>query len=104
RPASRSGAARGARSNGRDAPGRRPGGAATRRRRARGAVARGVLHDGARRRMTMLTGLADPTLDSQRIFRSILEAMANPGRIVDVAVELQAPPPLPPAAPAPSPT
>jgi len=48
--------------------------------------------------MTMLTGLADPTLDSQRIFRSILEAMAHPGRIVDVAVGLQAPPPLHPAA------
>ena len=48
--------------------------------------------------MTMLAGLADPTLDSQRIFRSLLEAMAHPGRIVDVAVELQAPSPLHPAA------
>jgi alpha-D-ribose 1-methylphosphonate 5-triphosphate synthase subunit PhnH len=48
--------------------------------------------------MTMLPGLADPTLDSQRIFRSILEAMAHPGRIVDVAVELQAPSPFHPAA------
>src|SRR5262245_15222728 len=48
--------------------------------------------------MTMLAGLADPTLDSQRIFRSLLEAMAHPGRIVDVAVGLQAPSPLHPAA------
>jgi alpha-D-ribose 1-methylphosphonate 5-triphosphate synthase subunit PhnH len=48
--------------------------------------------------MTMLAGLADPTLDSQRIFRSLLEAMAHPGRIVDVAVEPQAPSPLHPAA------
>jgi alpha-D-ribose 1-methylphosphonate 5-triphosphate synthase subunit PhnH len=48
--------------------------------------------------MTMLPGLADPTLDSQRIFRSLLEAMAHPGRIVDVAVELRAPSPLHPAA------
>jgi alpha-D-ribose 1-methylphosphonate 5-triphosphate synthase subunit PhnH len=48
--------------------------------------------------MTMLAGLADPTLDSQRIFRSLLEAMAHPGRIVDVAVDLPAPSPLHPAA------
>jgi alpha-D-ribose 1-methylphosphonate 5-triphosphate synthase subunit PhnH len=46
----------------------------------------------------MLAGLADPTLDSQRIFRTILEAMSHPGRIVDVAVGLQAPSPLHPAA------
>jgi alpha-D-ribose 1-methylphosphonate 5-triphosphate synthase subunit PhnH len=45
----------------------------------------------------MLAGLADPTLDSQRIFRTILEAMSHPGRIVDVAVGLQAPSPLHPA-------
>jgi len=48
--------------------------------------------------MTMLAGLADPTLDSQRIFRSLLEAMAHPGRIVDVAVGLQAPSLFHPAA------
>jgi alpha-D-ribose 1-methylphosphonate 5-triphosphate synthase subunit PhnH len=46
----------------------------------------------------MLAGLADPTLDSQRIFRSILEAMSRPGRLVDVAASLQAPQPLHPAA------
>jgi alpha-D-ribose 1-methylphosphonate 5-triphosphate synthase subunit PhnH len=46
----------------------------------------------------MLAGLADPTLDSQRIFRGLLEAMAHPGRIVDVAAAFQPPPPLHPAA------
>ena len=45
----------------------------------------------------MLPGLADPTLDSQRIFRSVLEAVSNPGRIVDVPAAIQAPAPLHPA-------
>lgn len=45
----------------------------------------------------MLPGLADPTLDSQRIFRSVLEAVSRPGRIVDVPAEIQAPVPLHPA-------
>ena len=67
-------------------PGRRAGARAARRRRARGALARGVLHDGPRRGLTVLPGLADPTLDSQRIFRGLLEALARPGRIVDVTV------------------
>jgi len=45
----------------------------------------------------MLPGLADPTLDSQRVFRSVLEAISRPGRIVDVPAALQAPAPLHPA-------
>ena len=45
----------------------------------------------------MLPGLADPTLDSQRIFRGLLEALARPGRIVDVTIAVHAPLPLHPA-------
>jgi alpha-D-ribose 1-methylphosphonate 5-triphosphate synthase subunit PhnH len=45
----------------------------------------------------MRPGLADPTLDSQRIFRSLLEALSRPGRIVDVPVAIQPPVPLDPA-------
>ena len=45
----------------------------------------------------MLPGLADPTLDSQRIFRSVLEALARPGRIVDVPAAMRPPAPLHPA-------
>lgn len=46
----------------------------------------------------MLAGLGDPVFDSQRIFRAVLEAMARPGRILDVAGIFEAPPPLDPAA------
>jgi len=45
----------------------------------------------------MLPGFADPTLDSQRIFRSVLEALSRPGRIVDVPAAMQPPAPLHPA-------
>jgi alpha-D-ribose 1-methylphosphonate 5-triphosphate synthase subunit PhnH len=46
----------------------------------------------------MLPGLVDPTLDSQRIFRSVLEAISHPGRIVNVTTAIPVPAPLHPAA------
>jgi alpha-D-ribose 1-methylphosphonate 5-triphosphate synthase subunit PhnH len=45
----------------------------------------------------MLPGLADPTLDSQRAFRSVLDAVSHPGRIVEVTGMIEAPAPLHPA-------
>jgi len=45
----------------------------------------------------MRPGLADPTLDSQRVFRSVLEATSRPGRLVNLAAAIEPPPPLHPA-------
>jgi alpha-D-ribose 1-methylphosphonate 5-triphosphate synthase subunit PhnH len=43
-------------------------------------------------------GLRDPVLEGQAIFRAVLEAMAYPGRIVDIPGPFEVPPPLDPAA------
>lgn len=42
-------------------------------------------------------GFSEPVLDSQRVFRAVLEAMARPGTIVELPLHLAPPPPLDPA-------
>ena len=43
-------------------------------------------------------GFAEPALDAQRSFRKLLEAMARPGRILELEVAVEAPPGLSAAA------
>jgi alpha-D-ribose 1-methylphosphonate 5-triphosphate synthase subunit PhnH len=47
--------------------------------------------------MALGVGFADPVLDSQRAFRSILDALAHPGRVVTLSGPGAAPLPLGPA-------
>jgi alpha-D-ribose 1-methylphosphonate 5-triphosphate synthase subunit PhnH len=44
--------------------------------------------------LTLQTGFADAVLDAQSVFRVVLDAMARPGRIVDIDIPLSGPPPL----------
>ncbi|MCW2239975.1 phosphonate C-P lyase system protein PhnH [Azospirillum canadense] len=46
---------------------------------------------------TLLPGLPDPVIDSQRVFRVVLDAMARPGTLVDLPLSLKVPAPLDPA-------
>ncbi|MBN1225521.1 MAG: phosphonate C-P lyase system protein PhnH [Deltaproteobacteria bacterium] len=42
----------------------------------------------------LIPGFSSPIMDSQRTFRALLDAMANPGRIIRLAVNLKPPKPL----------
>lgn len=46
----------------------------------------------------LVPGLADPAVDSQRVFRAVMWAMAKPGRMIEIGTRLAPPPPLTPAA------
>ncbi|MBS9719541.1 phosphonate C-P lyase system protein PhnH [Tianweitania sp. BSSL-BM11] len=43
-------------------------------------------------------GFSDPVFGSQTVFRAVMDAMANPGRVIDLGQLTQAPAPLEPAA------
>ena len=47
--------------------------------------------------MALQAGFADPVRESQRVFRATLDALAHPGRVVQVTSTATAPPPLAPA-------
>lgn len=49
-------------------------------------------------RSDIAPGFAEPVRDAQRVFRTVLHAMAHPGRLMPVAAELAPPSPLAPAA------
>ena len=47
--------------------------------------------------VALVPGLADPAVDSQRVFRAVMWAMAKPGRMIEIGTRLAPPPPLTPA-------
>lgn len=42
----------------------------------------------------LLMGFSNPVLDSQRTFRQVMEAMAHPGRLISLEMEMEVPKPL----------